>query len=40
MQFRLERIFQSIKLPYKQLAAMSGFRLERIFQSIKLCYPV
>ncbi len=35
-KFRLERIFQSIKLnDLRRLAALQ-FRLERIFQSIKL----
>ena len=35
-RFRLERIFQSIKLAKDQTDAASRFRLERIFQSIKL----
>ena len=34
--FRLERIFQSIKLNAKMLKDTNKFRLERIFQSIKL----
>ena len=34
--FRLERIFQSIKLMQTSLNLVSEFRLERIFQSIKL----
>ena len=36
MKFRLERIFQSIKLPAGRGKAPDWFRLERIFQSIKL----
>ncbi len=35
-QFRLERIFQSIKLVQGGGADAREFRLERIFQSIKL----
>ena len=35
-QFRLERIFQSIKLNTALDAIEREFRLERIFQSIKL----
>ena len=34
--FRLERIFQSIKLEHVVLLCDVWFRLERIFQSIKL----
>ena len=34
--FRLERIFQSIKLQPPPSTAPAPFRLERIFQSIKL----
>ncbi len=36
MLFRLERIFQSIKLKELLSCAIILFRLERIFQSIKL----
>ena len=35
-EFRLERIFQSIKLQELRTLDCIGFRLERIFQSIKL----
>ena len=35
-QFRLERIFQSIKLSSALAEQVVQFRLERIFQSIKL----
>ena len=35
-EFRLERIFQSIKLAARVYENYSEFRLERIFQSIKL----
>ena len=34
--FRLERIFQSIKLLTNADSSKTKFRLERIFQSIKL----
>ena len=34
--FRLERIFQSIKLSAINISITCLFRLERIFQSIKL----
>ena len=36
--FRLERIFQSIKLSRKRASSSPSFRLERIFQSIKLVF--
>ena len=36
LKFRLERIFQSIKLASVAAAGAIVFRLERIFQSIKL----
>ena len=38
--FRLERIFQSIKLATTNVASAPRFRLERIFQSIKLEHVV
>ena len=39
-EFRLERIFQSIKLANISPSIADGFRLERIFQSIKLSQSV
>ena len=38
--FRLERIFQSIKLNSDAFGLLCWFRLERIFQSIKLVTSV